>query len=230
MKLSFSLSTILLAATTTTNTVNAFAGITPPTTTTSTNEISRRDSFANVATLIGGGIATSILPSSIANAMPDDETARITTRMGGLLDRYQDVNLGISILAPSGWNKFEGEVGAYNLKWQDLVGDDNIKISSTPVKSTTTSISALGEDVQALGLSLAEKRNAKLIKANERFTDGVLYYEFDFAIKDDTHQLLSLSVLKGRVWSVDANCQEKRYAKRAEMYNNVIGSFVPKLT
>jgi len=215
-------------------TIHAF-GITPfssPLLETTTPEISRRDSLANVAKSLVVGIATlGTLGPSVANAIPDDETARITTRMGGLLDRYQDVNLGISILAPSGWNKFEGEVGAYNLKWQDLVSpDENIKISSTPVKSTTTSINALGEDIQALGLSLAEKRNAKLIRANERFTDGVLYYEFDFAINDGTHQLLSLSVLKGRVWSVDANCQEKRFAKRKEMYDNVIGSFVPKLT
>lgn len=155
----------------------------------------------------------------------------VTTRMGGLLERYQDVNLGISILAPSGWNKFEGEVGAYNLKWQDLVSpSENIKISSNPVKSTTTSIAALGEDVQALGESLATKRDAKLINANERFTDGVLYYEFDFAINDGTHQLLSLCVLKGKVWSLDANCTEKRYKKLKEMYYNVIGSFVPRLT
>lgn len=151
--------------------------------------------------------------------------------MGGLLDRYQDVNLGITISVPAGWNKFEGEVGAYNLKWQDLVTpEENVKISSSPVKSNTTSIAALGEDVNALGKSLAERRNAKLVNASERFTEGVLYYEFDFAINDGTHQLLSLSVLKGRVWSLDANCKESRYKKREELYKNVIGSFAPKLS
>lgn len=56
-------------------------------------------------------------------------------------ERYQDTQRGVSLLAPSGWNKFEGEVGAYDLKWQDLVEQtENIKISSTPVKSTTTSM------------------------------------------------------------------------------------------
>ena len=33
-----------------------------------------------------------------------------------------------------------GEVGAYDLKWKDLVNIDEIKVSSTPVKSTTTSV------------------------------------------------------------------------------------------
>ena len=44
-------------------------------------------------------------------------------------------------MAPSGWNKFDGEVGAYDVKWEDLVDSTaNIKVSSTPVKSTTTSV------------------------------------------------------------------------------------------
>lgn len=69
-----------------------------------------------------------------------DETPKITTRMGGLLENYQDIR-GWTILAPSGWNKFDGEVGAYDVKWEDLVDPtDNVKVSSTPVKSTTTSM------------------------------------------------------------------------------------------
>ena len=37
----------------------------------------------------------------------------------------------IRMMAPSGWNKFDGEVGAYDLKWQDLVDrNENIKIST----------------------------------------------------------------------------------------------------
>jgi len=85
-------------------------------------------------------------------------------------------------------------------------------------------------DVQALGESLASKRNAKLIKAEERLTDGILFYVFDFAIEDGTHQVLSLSVNKGRIWSLDANTTEKRWNSRKDMYFNIVGSFMPKLT
>ena len=109
------------------------------------------------------------------------------------------------MMVPSGWNKFDGEVGAYDLKWQDLVDkSENIKVSSSPVKSTTTAIDALG-DVQDVGKNLAAKRNAKLISAKERLTDGVLFYKFDFAISDGTHQLLQLCVCKGKLWSIDAS-------------------------
>jgi photosystem II oxygen-evolving enhancer protein 2 len=105
---------------------------------------------------------------------------------------------------------------------------ENIKISSTPVKSTTESIAALGE-VQALGEKLAAKRNAKLVSANERLTDGILFYTFDFALNDGTHQMLLLCIGKGKLWSVDASAKEKKWKGRVELYQNSLGSFMPKL-
>ncbi len=88
---------------------------------------------------------------------------------------------------------------------------------------------ALGP-VSDVGASLATKRNAKLIRAEERQTDGVLFYFFDFALDDGTHQMLQLCVNKGKIWSLDANTLEKRYPKRKEMYDNILGSFLPKLS
>jgi len=198
--------------------IAALAGMNP--------EISRRQSFEKAAFGVIGSVGVAAFP---AFAEVDEETPLITTRMGGLLEKYQDGTRGWRILAPSGWNKFEGEVGAYDVKWQDLVDPrDNVKVSSTPVKSTTTSINVLGA-VQPLGESLASKRNAILISASERQSEGILFYIFDFAIKDGTHQMLSLSVNKGKIWSLDANTVEKRWTKREELYKNIIGSFMPKL-
>jgi len=192
-------------------------------------DISRRDSFVRAASIFGGIPGVITLSPLITNAIATDETPRIINRMGGLLERFQD-SRGVSLLVPSGWNKFEGEVGAYDFKWQDLVNDkENIKISSTPVKSTTTSIAALGDDVNAIGENLASKRNAKLIKASERLTDNILFYTFEFAINDKTHQILSLSVNKGKIWSLDVNSSEKRWKTRVELYSNVVGSFLPKI-
>ncbi|KAG7350486.1 photosystem II oxygen evolving complex protein PsbP [Nitzschia inconspicua] len=193
-------------------------------------EVSRRQSLQAFV----GGVATAVVPSIIpvfpANAVVEEETPRVVTRMGGLLEPFQDGPRSIRMMAPSGWNKFDGEVGAYDIKWQDLVDPtESIKISSTPVKSTTTSVDLLG-DVQTVGESLAAKRNAKLISASERLTDGILFYKFDFAIADGTHQLLQLCVGKGKLWSVDASAKEKRWPKRSELYENVLGSFMPKLS
>jgi photosystem II oxygen-evolving enhancer protein 2 len=193
--------------------------------------VSRRESFAKAASVIGGTIAAGglVMNPSAASAVVTDETPIVTTRQGGLLEKYQD-SRGWKILAPSGWNGFDGEVGAYDKKWQDLVDPyDNIKLSSTPVKSTTTSIDILGP-VEDVGASLASKRDAKLIAATERQTEGILFYTFDFAINDGTHQLLLLCVNKGKIWSLDASTREKKYSKRKELYYNVLGSFMPKLS
>uniref|UniRef100_A0A7S2YI26 PsbP C-terminal domain-containing protein n=1 Tax=Entomoneis paludosa TaxID=265537 RepID=A0A7S2YI26_9STRA len=193
------------------------------------NALSRRQAFEQVLTTSSAVVATSTLAAPIASAAVADETPRVTTRMGGLLEPFQDGPRSIRMMAPSGWNKFDGEVGAFDLKWQDLVDPtENIKITSSPVKSTTESVALLGP-VQDVGLSLASKRGAKLIKAEERQTDGIVFYKFDFAIDDGTHQLLQLCVSKGKLWSVDANAKEKRWGKREELYNNVLGSFMPKL-
>lgn len=110
--------------------VDALAGSKPT--------VSRRQSFEKAAFGLIGGLTLATFP---AFAEVEDETQLISTRMGGLLEKYQDGTRGWRILAPSGWNKFEGEVGAYDVKWQDLVDPrDNVKVSSTPVKSTTTSM------------------------------------------------------------------------------------------
>jgi hypothetical protein len=61
--------------------------------------------------LIGGvATATTTLPI-VSNAEPAEDTPRVVDRMGGLLERYQDVSKGFTLLSPSGWNKFEGEAG-----------------------------------------------------------------------------------------------------------------------
>lgn len=145
--------------------------------------------------------------------------------------QYQDAR-GWLINPPSGWNKFDGEPGAYDVKWQDLVSPmENIKVSSTPVSSDINSVLRLGQ-VETLGLKLAKKRQGDLISYQSRVTNGVLFYDFEFYIPaTDVHQLLQLCICKGKIWSVDAGAVgEKRWAKRAEMYGNVLGSFMPKLS
>jgi len=83
--------------------------------------------------------------------------------------QYQDSRGGWLISPPSGWNKFEGEPGAYDVKWQDLVTPaENIKVSSTPVGSDIDSVLKLGGgiDVKELGEKLAKKREGELVSGD----------------------------------------------------------------
>lgn len=192
----------------------------------SSAHISRRDALRSVAVV--GTTAAFVPAPAFAGGAGEDEP-RVTSRMGGLLEPFQDGGRGLRMMAPSGWNKFDGEVGAYDLKWQDLVDPtENIKISSSPVKSTTESVEALGP-VKDVGERLAARRSAKLMNASQRTTEGVVFYTFDFALNDGTHQLLLLCVCKNKLWSVDASAKERRWSKREELYKNVLGSFVPRL-
>ena len=69
------------------------------------------------------------------------------------------------------------------------------------------------------------------MSSSERLTDGVEFYTFEFLVSDsNVHQLLQLSVSKGKIWSVDANAVGARWDKRKDLYGNVLGSFMPKLS
>lgn len=72
--------------------------------------LSRRQAFAKAgaaAFSAAAGVLT-ISQQQPAFAAVDEETPRITTRMGGLLEPFQDGSRSIKIMAPYGWNKFEG--------------------------------------------------------------------------------------------------------------------------
>ena len=79
MKLNLPIISILSLATG----INGFAGMNQNS---HDSSVSRRESFAKVATIVGGvsaGLVTSF--PGVSNAYPSDETPRTTTRMGGLL-------------------------------------------------------------------------------------------------------------------------------------------------
>ena len=93
------------------------------------------------------------------------------------------------MVAPSVWNKFEGEAGACDAKWEDVVNPlENIKMSSSPVKSTIISIASVQVPWNVhftkntfLPFSfnahetLASKRDAKCLKAEERQKEGMQF-------------------------------------------------------
>ena len=70
------------------------------------------------------------------------------------------------------------------------------------------------------------------VSSSARLTEGIIFYTFEFFIPSSSaHQILQLSVSKGKIWSVDANAVGKeRWAKRKDMYENVLNSFMPKLS
>ena len=173
--------------------------------------------------LAGGGLALVAPPALAADVL---EIPPATTKMGGLLEKYADVNRGFRLLKPTTWNQFDGEPGAYDVRWVDVVA---------PAESVTLSTSTYGagqsiEDLAAvdkLGAKLAGARGT-LTGARARRSDSILFYDYSFA-GEGRRELLTMCVHKGRLWQLTAKAPESSWGKREALYLNVVGSFVPKL-
>mmetsp|Transcript_19125 Transcript_19125/g.58957 ORF Transcript_19125/g.58957 Transcript_19125/m.58957 type:complete len:236 (+) Transcript_19125:24-731(+) len=149
------------------------------------------------------------------------------SRMGGQLEKYADVTRGFRIMKPAQWNMFEGEAGAYDVRFADLVDvAASVTISSSSYGGT--SIDGLA-DLDKLAAKLGKSRG-ELMNKRERVSEGVLFYDYEFAPSADAyHELLSLSVAKNKLWQISAKAPSKLWDKKEKLFINVVGSFVPKL-
>jgi len=182
----------------------------------SESALSRRSFGAQAAS----GLAALALGSTAANA------AEEPSRMGGILEPYVDAPRGFKLLKPSGWNKFDVDPGVYDVKFQDLIEPfETVQVSTSPV-ATATSVDALGE-VAAVGEKFAKGREAEVVKSKKRNVGDVLVYEFE--LKGPVyHELLLLSINKGKLYRLSCISRNPRWDKRKELYKNIALSFVPQ--
>ena len=173
--------------------------------------------------LAGGGLALVAPPAFAADVL---EIPPATTKMGGLLEKYADVNRGFRLLKPTTWNQFDGEPGAYDVRWVDVVAPAESVTLSTSSYNAGQSIEDLAA-VDKLGAKLANARGT-LTGARARRSDSILFYDYSFA-GEGRRELLTMCVHKGRLWQLAAKAPEASWGKREALYLNVVGSFVPKL-
>ena len=178
--------------------------------------LSRRSFGAQAAS----GLAALALGSTAAYAGEEP------SRMGGTLEPYVDAPRGFKLLKPSGWNKFDVDPGVYDVKFQDLIEPfETVQVSTSPV-ATATSVDALGE-VAAVAEKFAKGRDAEVVKAKARNVGDVLTYEIE--LKGPVyHELLLLSINKGKLFRLSCISKNTRWDKRKELYKNVALSFVPQ--
>ena len=173
--------------------------------------------------LAGGGLAL-VAPPALATDVLEIPPA--TTKMGGLLEKYADVNRGFRLLKPTTWNQFDGEPGAYDVRWVDVVAPAESVTLSTSSYNAGQSIEDLAA-VDKLGAKLANARGT-LTGARARRSDSILFYDYSFS-GEGRRELLTMCVHKGRLWQLTAKAPEASWGKREALYLNVVGSFVPKL-
>ncbi|KAJ1454016.1 hypothetical protein M885DRAFT_522498 [Pelagophyceae sp. CCMP2097] len=179
-----------------------------------------------VAQVVGGVVAAVVLPAFAAESVEYPEVAPSTDRLGGALEKFADVNRGFRLLKPTTWNQFEGEAGAYDFRWVDVVSAvDSITVSTSAYGGT--SIDGIAT-VDKLGAKLSKNRDSVVIASSARVTDGILFYEYEFD-GEMGHELLALCVNKNRLWQISAKSTTKNWKKKQAIYKAVVASFVPKL-
>ena len=189
------------------------------------SQTSRRGLMQQASRYAAAAAATIALPAFAEDEVLDIKPA--TTKMGGLLEKFADVNRGFRIMKPSIWNQFEGEAGAYDFRWVDVVSPvDAISVTTSSYGGAPT-IQGLA-DVAKLGAKLSGSRGA-IVASRARTSDGIVFYDYEFVSDDKMHELLTLCVHKGRLWQVAAKSPDRTWPKTSPLYRNVVGSFVPKL-
>lgn len=144
--------------------------------------------------------------------------------MGGLLDKFGDVNRGFRIYKPSTWNQFENGDG-YDFRWTDIVDKRDVITLSTSAYSGDRISDLAGVD--RLGEKLA-KSHGDVVAGRARTSDGILFYDYIF--KGETaYELLTMCVNKSRLWQLSARTPAASWEKREGLLRNVVGSFVPRL-
>jgi hypothetical protein len=117
-----------------------------------------------------------------------------------------------------------------------------VVIGSVPASAGKTTIVDYG-DLKTLGEKFAKNRGGTVTSAQARETDAYVFYDFEFSYPVDKTlprpgsrdaenmiELYTLTVAKGRLWSVKATSNDKLFdAKHEKALRASIASFVPRL-
>lgn len=196
--------------------LSSFCALLLPTSPVAVGSVTRRMALGQLAG------ATAAAAVGVRHAAAEESFSK----MGGLLEPFVDTQKGYKLYTPAGWNKFDADPGVYDVKFQDIIEPETtVQVSTSPVASAT-SISALG-DLDAVGAKFAKSRNAELVGSTQREVDGSLVYQYE--LKGEIyHELLALSINRGKLYRVTTVTSNKKWSRRQELYKNIIASFVPK--
>jgi len=105
----------------------------------------RRQALLSLGAPVAAGAAVAV--AGVAPAFAEDfsmeDVPISTSRLGGVLEQYSDLQRGFKMMTPYSWNKFENGEG-YDVRWVDLVNNkENVLLRSSPVKSDST-LEAIG--------------------------------------------------------------------------------------
>ncbi|BAZ26073.1 photosystem II oxygen evolving complex protein PsbP [Kalymmatonema gypsitolerans NIES-4073] len=151
------------------------------------------------------------------------------------LKSYVDTTDGYEFLYPNGWVQVKVADGP-DVVFHDIIGvTENISVVISPVPEgkTLKELGTPGEVGYKLGKNaLAPEgsgRTAELVNAAERESNGKTYYLLEYTISlpknQQRHNLASVAVSRGKVFTFNASIPERRWGRVKRLIEESLESF-----
>ncbi|NEP04317.1 MAG: photosystem II oxygen evolving complex protein PsbP [Okeania sp. SIO2G4] len=155
--------------------------------------------------------------------------------IGGGLQSFVDTTDGYEFLYPNGWLEVKVSDGP-DVVFHDLVeATENVSVVISPVVGDQT-LADLGTPTE-VGYKLSKNaiapadsgREAELVSAEAREYKAKTYYQLEYAVKladgRDRHNLASVGVSRGKLFTINISTTEARWQKVHDKFEQVINSF-----
>ena len=156
---------------------------------------------------------------------------------GAGLKSYVDAIGGYEFLYPNGWLPVKVSNGAADVVFHDLIEiSENVSVVVSPVANGKT-LSELGTPTE-VGYKLSKSaiappdsgREAELVNAASREVKGKKYYLLEYAVKlpnqQERHNLASVAVSRGKLYTFNASAPERRWQKVQNQFESIVDSFL----
>lgn len=150
------------------------------------------------------------------------------------LKSYTDSYDGYEFLYPNGWLPIKVGDGA-DVVFHDLIEEtENVSVVISPVPEGKTladlgTPSEIGQRMAQNMLTSADAgRRAELVNALAREKSGETYYLLEYAVSlpsQDRHNLASVVVRRGQLFTFNASTTEQRWSKVEDTFKQVVSSF-----
>ncbi|NEP89970.1 MAG: photosystem II oxygen evolving complex protein PsbP [Okeania sp. SIO2C2] len=155
--------------------------------------------------------------------------------IGGGLQSFVDTTDGYEFLYPNGWLEVKVSDGP-DVVFHDLVeATENVSVVISPVVGDQT-LADLGTPTE-VGYKLSKNaiapadsgREAELVSAEAREYKAKTYYQLEYAVKladgRKRHNLASVGVSRGKLFTINISTTEARWQKVHDKFEQVINSF-----
>jgi photosystem II oxygen-evolving enhancer protein 2 len=151
------------------------------------------------------------------------------------LNSFVDTSDGYEFSYPNGWVQVKVG-GGPDVVFHDLIEvSENVSVVISPVPEGKT-LAELGTPTE-VGYKLGKAalappdsgRSAELVNAGQKEVDGKTYYLLEYEVKlpnqQKRHNIASVAVSRGKVFTLNASVTERRWQKIQRMIEGVVSSF-----